>query len=58
MDIYSYAEKNPYADYLDIHTGYIYKIPQYIEEKKTNPDAKILVIDSLDGSIIGYARRK
>lgn len=57
MDIYEYAEKNPYADYLDMHDGCIYKIPQYIEERKTNPDARILVVDSLDGTPIGYAKK-
>lgn len=57
MDIYKYAEDNPLADYLDMYSGYIYKIPEWIENKKKDPDAQIRVVDSLDGSIIGYARK-
>ena len=30
MNIYKYAAENPHADYMDMNTGYIYKIPEYI----------------------------
>ena len=56
FDIYEQAKEIPHADYMDMKTGRIYKIAQYTEELKTNPDARILVTD-LSGDPIGYAKR-
>lgn len=56
MDIYEQAEMMN-ADYYDFHTGYIYKIQEWYEVKKTNPDARIRVVDSMTGETIGFARR-
>ena len=58
MDIYQQANEQPNADYYDWHTGYIYCIQEYTEAIKTNPNAKIRVIDSLSGETIGYASKK
>lgn len=57
MNIYKYAVENPHADYMDMNTGYIYKIPEYVYKLKYDPEAKIRVVDSLDGATIGYARK-
>jgi hypothetical protein len=51
MDIYEFAEKYNYgADYLDLHTGYIYKCTEYSEE--------LGIPVYSDGELIGYAKRK
>ena len=55
MDIYEQA-KTMNADYYDMATGYIYRIQEYNNELKSNPGARIKVVD-LDGNLIGYARR-
>ena len=56
FDIYAYAEENPYADYLDMHTGYIYHIAAYMRAKRFGlPTPGIAV--SENGKIIGYARK-
>lgn len=53
MDIYEYAESiNWAADYLDMHTGYIYKIP---EGSTIYNKEKIPVIDSMTSEFIGFA---
>lgn len=57
MDIYEYAESIDYAaDYYDFHTGYIYKIQEY-GLVKDDPEARIRVVDSSDGSCIGEAAK-
>ena len=57
MDIYEQA-KLMNADYYEYQTGYIYKIQDYNKEKETNPDARIAVVDSLSGELLGYAKKK
>lgn len=59
MDIYSYAEDINYsADYMDMTSGYIYKIQEFGDIIKQNPDTteKIRVTDSY-GNTLGFARR-
>ena len=52
MDIYEYAKSINYAaDYLDMHTGYIYGIVEYHKNKLD----KIPIYDN--GVLIGYARK-
>ena len=56
FDIYKYAEENPYADYMDMHTGYIYHIADYMRAKRFGlPTPGIAV--SENGKIIGYAQK-
>ena len=56
FDIYQYAEKNPHADYMDMHTGYIYHIADYMRAKRFGlPTPGIAV--SENGKIIGYAQK-
>ena len=56
FDIYEYAEKMPYADYMDMHTGLIYHIPEYIAVKNNGDEsARIRVTDN--GVTIGYAEK-
>ena len=56
MDIYEYAESiNWNADYMDINSGYIYKIRESgIARKLFNLELPIKVYDSY-GNFIGYA---
>lgn len=57
MDIYKYAEEHD-ADYMDMSTGYIYKVQEHNKLKKLfDIDADIKVVDSMTGRLIGYARR-
>lgn len=59
MDIYKYAEDIDYrADYMDPHTFNIYKIQEFGNIIKHDPDTtqKIRVTD-LSGQTIGFARR-
>lgn len=58
MDIYVYAESIGYgADYMDPHTGYIYRIQDYGRAIKFGlPTTGIIVCDS-DGTVIGVARK-
>lgn len=56
MDIYEWA-KNNNADYMDMRTGYIYKVSEYNNlEKLGLPNYGIRVTNS-EGRTIGYARR-
>ena len=56
FDIYEYAEQMPYADYMDMHTGLIYHIPEYIAAKNSGDvSARIRVTDN--GVTIGYAEK-
>lgn len=56
FDIYAYAEENPLADYMDMHTGYIYHIADYMRAKRFGlPTPGIAV--SENGKIIGYAQK-
>ena len=56
MDIYEMA-KTMSADYMDMNTGYIYKIQEYNQAMKFGlPTPGIRVTDS-DGNTIGYARK-
>lgn len=55
MDIFKFAEEYK-ADYYEQNTGRIYKCKDWIEQGR--PEEGIKVIDSLDGSIIGYAKQK
>ena len=59
MDIYAYAESIDYgADYLDMHTGYIYHIQEYGRALKMGlPTPGILVTDG-EGNELGYAKKK
>lgn len=55
MDIFEYAESiNWSADYLDNHTGYIYKIT---EGSTIYNKEKIPVVDSMTGEFIGLATK-
>jgi len=56
MDIYKYAESiNWSADYMDINSGYIYKIRESGRARKLfNLELPIKVYDSY-GNFIGYA---
>lgn len=55
MDIFEQAKKFD-ADYLDMHTGYIYKIQAYNRAKRLGlPTPGIEVYDS-DGNFIGIVR--
>ena len=57
MDIYEYAETHN-ADYLDQHTGYIYKVQEYRNYEDVGlPNPGIRVTNSY-GKTIGYAKRK
>lgn len=56
MDIYEYAKKYD-ADYMDMSTGYIYKVQAYNHDKKMGlPTPGIPVVDST-GNLIGYAKK-
>jgi len=61
MDIYKLVEENDmyqYADYLDMHTGYIFKTKEYCQRIKSgNINAKIAVYDT-EGDFVGYAEKK
>lgn len=57
MSIYEIADMYGNADYYDWATGRIYKIQEWNEAKKTDPDAKIRITD-LDGNTLGYAPKK
>lgn len=51
MDIFEYARSiNFMADYLDMHTGYIYKLTEY--DPNTMPGIPVYE----DGKLIGYAK--
>jgi hypothetical protein len=55
MDIYKQAKEMD-ADYMDVNTGYIYKIQDYNKAKKLGlPTAGIEVYDS-EGNFIGIAK--
>lgn len=55
MDIYKKAKEMD-ADYMDMNTGYIYKIQDYNRAKRMGlPTPGIAVYDS-DGNFIGIAR--
>lgn len=58
MEIYSYAKSINYsADYMDMHTGNIYKIQEYGNAIKNGiPTQGILVMNSI-GEILGVARK-
>jgi hypothetical protein len=58
MDIYAYAESiNWSADYMDMHTGYIYKIEEAGRYRKFfGIEVPIKVYDS-SGNFIGVARK-
>ena len=58
MDIYKYAESiNWGADYLDMHTGYIYKIQEAGNARKLfGIELPIKVYDSA-GNFIGVAQK-
>ena len=61
MDIYElaneYAEKGIEADYMDMHTGYIYGVAAYVRGKRFfGIELPIQVRDS-EGNIIGAAKR-
>ena len=57
MDIYKYAESINYAaDYIDMSTGYVYKIQDYGRSLKFGfPSSGIAVYN--DSTLIGYARK-
>ena len=58
MDIYQWAKDYNYcADYMDPHSGNIYKVQQYGKDLKINPNATISVYDS-EGNYLGEAKRK
>lgn len=45
----------PHADYMDLNTGYIYSITEYIQDIKSgSSDPKMPVY--ADGQLIGYIR--
>jgi hypothetical protein len=55
MNIYDYAKKND-ADYMDMNTGYIYRVQDYNRAIKFGlPTDGIYVTDS-DGNLIGIAK--
>lgn len=59
MDIYAYAKEMDYmVDYLDPHSGLIYKIQDYGKALKFGlPTPGIAVVDE-DGNMLGYAQKK
>jgi len=55
MDIFKYAQEYD-ADYMDMHTGYIYHVQEYNRAKKFGlPTIGIRVSDD-EGNNIGYVR--
>lgn len=59
MDIYKWAEENNYsADYIDMNTGYIYKVQEYGQMKEGNPNARIRIVDLSDPGKIKIAKKK
>ena len=56
FDIYAYAEENPLADYMDMHTGYIYHIADYMRAKRFGLPTPGIA-ESENGKIIGYAQK-
>jgi len=57
MDIFEYARECD-ADYMDMHTGYIYHVQEYNRSKKFGlPTIGIRVSDD-EGNHIGYVREE
>lgn len=57
MTIYEIIDMYGNADYYDWATGRIYKIQEWNQNKKSDPDAKIRITD-MEGNTIGYAPKK
>ena len=57
MDIFDQVKKMPYADYLDMHTGYIYHIHEYTKLKELGLPVDGIKV-SYNGKLIGVVREK
>lgn len=57
FDIYQYAEKNPHADYMDMHTGYVYHITDYMRANEFGLPTPGIAVSDGTGKIIGYAQK-
>lgn len=55
MDIFKYAETND-ADYMDMNTGYIYKVQDYNRDKRLGVNTNVIEVCDFEGNYIGVVK--